>query len=81
MKRIINAVVSIEYEQDDNNYWSDMSLEDKDDCALGLCFNPNFNTIENGVRLKSVHIEPVEPYTEIDWDKVKHNPEYLFIKQ
>lgn len=81
MKRVVNAVVRIEYEQDDNSYHADMPLLEKDLFAIGLAVNPNFVTEECGISLHNVHVEPVEPHQSIDWDKLEHNPEQLFINE
>lgn len=81
MKRVINAVVRIEYEQDDNSYYADMPQEEKDYFALGLAIHPNFVTEEHGIGLRNVHVEPVEPYLNIDWDKLENYPELVFINQ
>lgn len=78
MKRVVNAVVRIEYEQDDNSYHADMPLLEKDLFAIGLAVNPNFVTEECGISLRSVHVEPVEPHHNFDWDKLEHNPEQIF---
>lgn len=81
MKRVVNAVVRIEYEQDDNSYHADMPLLEKDLFAIGLAIQPNFVTEECGISLRNVHVEPVEPYQNIDWDKLEHNPEQIFINE
>lgn len=81
MKRVINAVVRIEYEQDDNSCYADMSLQEKDMLAIGLAIHSNFVSEECGIGLRNVHVEPVEPYQNIDWDKLEHNPEQVFINQ
>lgn len=56
MKRVVNAVVRIEYEQDDNSYYADMPQEEKDHFALGLAIQPNFVTEECGIGLRNVHV-------------------------
>ena len=74
-KRVINAVVQIEYHMEDNNlYCTD---EENDMTALDLAMQANFHTILNGVKLKSVHADIVEHDKLVDWDKVKHNPDYV----
>ena len=77
MKNTIYAVVRIEYDFTLNC----TAMEEKDCAAIDLAINPNFHTVENGVSLKSVHLEQVEPNKLVDWDNLEHNPEYLFIKQ
>ena len=79
MKRVINAVVRIEY--NDNGTFPMDDNELRDEAAIGLTFRPNFNTVDSGISVDAVHIEPVDINQIIDWDKVKHNPEYIFIKQ
>lgn len=81
MKRVVNAVVRIEYEQDDNSYYADMPQEEKDHFAIGLAIQPNFVTEECGIGLRNVHVEPVVPHQIIDWYKLEHNPEQVFINQ
>lgn len=73
MKKVINAVVRIEYDvYDNNNVYNEDDIKQN---ALDLAINPNFHSFVGGVSLDSVHIEVVEPYTLIDWDKLEHNPE------
>lgn len=74
MKRVINAVVQIEYHTENYNYCTD---EDNDMTALDLAMRANFHTILDGVQLKSVQVVIVDPDKLIDWDKVKHNPDYV----
>lgn len=81
MKRVVNAVVRIEYEQDDNIYYADMPQDEKDNFAIGLAIQPNFVTEECGIGLRNVHVEPVIPHQIIDWYKLEHNPEQVFINQ
>ena len=79
MKRVINAVVRIEYEQDDCSYYSDLPLREKDDTAIMLAVVPNFRTEIDGIRLKSVHLNNAIPYELIDWHSLEHNPDQIFI--
>lgn len=77
MKRTINAVVQIEYHMDNANlYCSD---EENDITALDLAMRANFNTILNGVHLKSVHADIVDPDKLVDWCELKHNPDLVLI--
>jgi hypothetical protein len=79
MKRVINAVVQIEYHMDDDIWFADNCTEEKNDIqALDLVMQQsNFHTILNGVQLKSVQADIIDPDKLIDWDKVKHNPDYV----
>lgn len=79
MKRVVNAVVRIEY--NDNGTFPMDDDELRDEAALGLTISPNFNTVDSGISIDAVHVEPVVPYQLIDWYKLENNPEYLFIKQ
>lgn len=75
MKSVIHMVVRVEYD------WvlNCTSLEDKIAAAIDLAINPNLHSVENGVSLHSVHIEPVEPHQPIlDWDKLEHNPAIVY---
>ena len=76
MKRVINAVVRIEYD------WSlnCTAMEEKDAAAIDLAINPNFHSILNEVSLKSVNVEQVEDHL-INWDKLENNPDFLYINQ
>lgn len=79
MKRAINAVVRIEY--DDNGTSPINGNKLMEESAIGLTIRPNFNTVDFGISIDAVHIESVDENQLVDWDKVKHNPEYLFTKQ
>ena len=80
MKRVVNAVVRIEYEADENCYWSDIPDEEKESVAISLAINPNFVTEECGIKLTSVHLNKTTPYAVVDWYDLKHNPEQVFVK-
>ena len=77
MKNTIYAVVRIEYDFTLNC----TAMEEKDCAAINLAVNPNFHTIENGVSLKSVHLEQVKPNELVDWDKLERNPDQVYIEQ
>ena len=77
MKNTIYAVVRIEYDFTLNC----TAMEEKDLTAINLAVNPNFHTVENGVSLKSVHLEQVEPNELVDWDKLEHNPDQVYVEQ
>lgn len=76
MKKVVNAVIRIEYDDEFNTTTS----EELDDIAIDLSLNPNFHTVEQGVLLKSVHLLKVEPSKPIDWDGLRQNPDLLCIK-
>lgn len=75
MKRVINAIVRIEYEWGLNC----SAIEEKDAAAIDLAINPNFHSELNKVSLQSVHVDIVDKDKLVDWDKVEHNPEYVYI--
>lgn len=77
MKNVIYAVVRIEYDFTLNC----TAMEEKDCAAIDLAINPNFHTVENGVSLESVHLEQVEPYKLVDWVKLEHNPDQVYVEQ
>lgn len=77
MKNVIYAVVRIEYDFNLNC----TAMEEKDCAAIDLAINPNFHTVENGVSLKSVHLEQVEPNELVDWDKLEHGPDQVYVEQ
>lgn len=81
MKRVINAVVQIEYHMEDNNWFANHCTEEENDItALDLAMQANFHTILNGVQLKSVQADIINPDKLIDWDKLKHNPDFVLIE-
>ena len=80
MKRVINAIVRIEYEQDDNCYQADWSPADKDATAISLAMKPNFVTVESGIRLNSVHLHHATPYELVDWWALEHTPDHAYLK-
>ena len=77
MKRVINAIVRIEYEWELNC----SAIEEKDAAAIDLAINPNFHSELNKVSLQSVHVDIVDKEKLVDWDKLEHNPEQVFINQ
>ena len=80
MKKVVNAVVRIEYEQDENCYWSDMPMGDVEATAIGLTIKPNFNTEECGIKLNSVHLHHATPHELVDWYALEHCPDQVFVK-
>ena len=79
MKRVINAVVQIEYEEVPSQ-WNDLNQCDKDEIAINMAIKPNMASETCGILLKSVAIDQVEPYKIIDWDKLQHNPDQLHLE-
>lgn len=78
MKRVINAVVQIEYHMEDYNCFTE---EENDIQALDLVMQQsNFHTISNGVQLKSVQADIVNPDKLVDWNKLKYNPDFVIIE-
>ena len=77
MKNTIYAVVRIEYDFNLNC----TAMEEKDLAAINIAVNPNFHTVENGVSLRSVHLEQVEPNKPVDWDKLEHCPDQVYVEQ
>ncbi len=80
MKKVMNCVIRIEYEHDTEGYWGDLDIGEVEDTAAHLAINPNFHSIECGVKLNEVHLEVVDENRLIDWDKVKNNPQILLTK-
>ena len=82
MKKIINAVVQIEYHMEDDNWFANHCTGKENDIqALDLVMQQaNFHTISNGVKLKSVLADIVNTDKLIDWDKLKHNPDFVLIE-
>lgn len=80
MKKVMNCVIRIEYEHDTEGYWGDLDMSEVEDTAAHLAINPNFHSIECGVKLNEVHLEVVDENRLIDWDKVKNNPQILLTK-
>lgn len=80
MKKVMNCVIRIEYEHDTKGYWGDLDMSEVEDTAAHLAINPNFHSIECGVKLNEVHLEVVDENRLIDWDKVKNNPQILLTK-
>lgn len=82
MKKVINVVVQVEYHMDDENWFAEHCTEEENDMtAVDLVLGQaNFHTILNGVQLKSVHADIVDPDKLIDCDKLKHSPEYVVIE-
>lgn len=81
MKRVINAVVQIEYHMEDDNWFANHCTEEENDItALDLAIQANFHTILNGVKLKSVHADIVDPDKLVDWNKLKYNPYFVILE-
>lgn len=81
MKKVINAVVQIEYHMEDNNWFANHCTEEENDItALDLAMQANFHTILNGVQLKSVQADIIDHDNLIDLDKLKHNPDLVLIE-
>lgn len=81
MKRTINAVVQIEYHMEDNNWFANHCTEEENDItALDLAMQANFHTILNGVQLKSVQADIVNPDKLVDWNKLKYNPDFVILE-
>jgi hypothetical protein len=76
MKRVINAVVQIEYHTEDYNCYTE---EENDMTALDLAMQANFHTILDGVQLKSLQADIIDHDKLVDWDKLKHNPDLVLI--
>lgn len=77
MKNVIYAVVRIEYDFTLNC----TAMEEKDCAAIDLAINPNFHTVENGVSLKSVHLNQVTPHEPSDWYSLENCPDQIYVKQ
>ena len=78
MKKTITAVVQIEYHTENYNcYTEEENGMTAIDLALGQA---NFHYVLNGVQLKSVHADIIDPDKLIDWDKLKHNPDLILIE-
>ena len=80
MKRVINMVVRIEYEQDDSCYWSDMPDAEKDATAISLAIQPNFHTVECGIELTNVQMHHADPEQPVDWYALENCPDMVFPK-
>lgn len=50
------VTMKVTCEHDEQGYWGDQTLEQVKETAIQL-LQPNFNTIENGVKLKKVEVE------------------------
>ena len=50
------VTMKVTCEHDEQGYWEDQSIEEVKETAIQL-LQPNFNTIENGVKLKKVEVE------------------------
>jgi hypothetical protein len=77
MKKVINAVVQIEYHTENYNCFTD---EENDMTALDLAMQANFHTILDGVQLKSVQADIVNPEKLVDWNKLKYNPDFVILE-
>lgn len=77
MKRVVNAVVSIEYEDNGTFPLNDNNL--RDEAAMGLTIIPNFHTVESGISVKKVEADIINADMLIDWDKLRHNPDYVWL--
>ena len=76
----MNIVVRIEYEQDDNGYWSDLDMSEVESIAANLAITPNLATKECGVQLTKVKMDVVEDYTLIDWHQLENYPQIELTK-
>lgn len=77
MKDVIYAAVRIEYESN----LKCTKMDDDENSAIDLAINPNFNTILNGVSLKSVNILKTESFQPVNWNDLKYNPDEVYVKQ
>jgi hypothetical protein len=81
MKRVINAVVQIEYHMEDDDLFARHCTEHENDItALDLAIKANLNSIFLGVQLKSVQANIVNPDKLVDWNELKHNPDLVLIE-
>lgn len=76
MKRVINAVVKIEYHTENYNCHTE---EENDMTALDLAMRANFHSVHDGVHLKSVQADIIDTDKLIDWDKLRHSPDYVAV--
>lgn len=77
MRHVVYAVIRIEYESEDKFY----TKEETDLTAINLVVNPSYHTTKCGVSLNSVQLDVVDKDHLIDWDKLKHDPDEIFIDQ
>lgn len=80
MKKVMNCVIRIEYEHDTEGYWGDLDMSEVEDTAAHLAINPNFHSIECGVKIDEVSVNVVDTESPVDWRELKHNPRILLTK-